>query len=219
MDSTQRTAIFALSLDAYPYYTILKKKLNQIVMNVTPKMVLILMILAIYSINVISQKRCYDYDAAGCRIIRDLSCDPSCSIIVTNINDAGLGSLRKAIECANNGDTIQFAPIVIGQVITVTSGPILINKSIYILQDLSTVVQVGGSVRSFQINNGTTTLNHIKLYAECHPWLQGTAIRNYGHLVMDTVTIVQQDNLSCAGASLNNFGTIAIIGDTKVIKE
>ena len=95
----------------------------------------------------------------------------------------------------------------------------MINKSINILQDISTVVQVGGSVRSFQINNGTTTLNHIKLYAECHPWFQGTAIRNYGHLVMDTVTIVQQDNVACIGASVNNFGTMAIIGDTKIIKQ
>jgi hypothetical protein len=188
-------------------------------MQTTVRIIQVLILSTLISVVGIGQKRCYDYDAAGCRIIRDLSCDPSCSIIVTNINDAGIGSLRKAIECARDGDTIQFAPAVIGQVINITSGPILINKSINILQDISTVVQVGGSVRSFQINNGTTTLNHIKLYAECHPWFQGTAIRNYGHLVMDTVTIVQQDNVACIGASVNNFGTMAIIGDTKIIKQ
>lgn len=188
-------------------------------MNIAKKITFIIGFTYLFITSGVGQKRCYDYDAAGCRIIRDLSCDPSCSIIVTNINDAGIGSLRKAIECARDGDTIQFAPAVIGQVINITSGPILINKSINILQDIYTVVQVGGSVRSFQINNGTTTLNHIKLYAECHPWFQGTAIRNYGHLVMDTVTIVQQDNVACVGASVNNFGTMAIIGDTKIIKQ
>jgi hypothetical protein len=86
-----------------------------------------------------SQKRCYTYDAAGCRILRDQSCDPTCSTLVVNVNDSGTGSLRKAIECASHGDTIKFAPNVIGQTITLLTS-IKINKNIHILQNVNSVV-------------------------------------------------------------------------------
>jgi hypothetical protein len=55
------------------------------------------------ALNVISQKRCYTYDAAGNRALRDLACDVACSNLVSNTNDAGPGSLRKAVQCATAG--------------------------------------------------------------------------------------------------------------------
>ena len=63
---------------------------------------------------------------------------PNCSqphattITVTNTNDSGISSLRQALIAAQNGDTIQFDPALNGQTIILTSGELLINKSITI---------------------------------------------------------------------------------------
>lgn len=44
------------------------------------------------------------------------------TLIVTNANDSGPGSLRQALADANNGDTIQFDVALNGQTISLTSG-------------------------------------------------------------------------------------------------
>ena len=50
--------------------------------------------------------------------------------IVTNNNDSGAGSLRKAIADANPGDTIEFDPSLANQTITLTSGQLEIDKNL-----------------------------------------------------------------------------------------
>ena len=54
------------------------------------------------------------------------------TITVTNGNDNGPGSLRQAIADAVNGDTINFDSSLNGQAITLSSGQLLVNKSIAI---------------------------------------------------------------------------------------
>src|SRR5678815_3238603 len=54
------------------------------------------------------------------------------TIIVTNTNDSGPGSLRQAIVDASDGDTIQFDPALNGQSITLTSVTLFVNKNISI---------------------------------------------------------------------------------------
>ena len=46
--------------------------------------------------------------------------------------DSGAGSLRQALADANSGDTIQFAPALNGQTITLTSAELVIDKNITI---------------------------------------------------------------------------------------
>jgi hypothetical protein len=53
-------------------------------------------------------------------------------ILVTSTADSGPGSLRDAVAAARDGDTIQFDPALNGQAITLTSGELLIDKSIAI---------------------------------------------------------------------------------------
>ena len=54
------------------------------------------------------------------------------TLIVTNTNDNGAGSLRAQIAAANSGDTIVFDSDLAGQTITLTSGELAINKSLTI---------------------------------------------------------------------------------------
>src|SRR6476646_5822152 len=53
------------------------------------------------------------------------------TIIVTNTNDNGPGSLRQALVDAQDGDTIQFDSSLNGQTITL-SGELVIDKNITI---------------------------------------------------------------------------------------
>src|ERR1043166_7264351 len=57
---------------------------------------------------------------------------PASVIIVTNTNDSGPGSLRQALADAHNGDTINFDVSLKGQSIALTSGELVIDKSITI---------------------------------------------------------------------------------------
>src|SRR5215469_12184500 len=57
---------------------------------------------------------------------------PANIITVTNTNDSGAGSLRQALADANDGDTINFDVSLQGQTIALTSGELVIDKSITI---------------------------------------------------------------------------------------
>lgn len=178
----------------------------------------LLLLFAVFTEN-IAQKRCYTYDAAGCRVLRDQSCDEDCSLVVTNTNDAGVGSLRKAINCAENGDTITFAPTVIGQTIVLTSGPIEINKTIHILQTISSEVTVQDGAPTFQVNSATLELQHIIINAECKINFLGTGLHNYGEMILRDVTIVEDGSAGCGNASVYNLGGMIIEGFTKIIQQ
>jgi hypothetical protein len=53
-------------------------------------------------------------------------------ITVTNTNDSGPGSLRQALVDSQDGDTVDFDPLLKGQTISVTSAELVINESITI---------------------------------------------------------------------------------------
>ena len=54
------------------------------------------------------------------------------TITVTNTNDSGAGSLRQALADAVDGDTINFDSSLNGQTITLTSGQLIVDKSVAI---------------------------------------------------------------------------------------
>src|SRR6186713_2009878 len=54
------------------------------------------------------------------------------TIVVTNTNDSGPGSLRQALADSNDGDMIQFDPALNGQTITLTTTELVVSKSITI---------------------------------------------------------------------------------------
>src|SRR5947208_6350497 len=78
------------------------------------------------------------------------------TIVVTNTNDSGPGSLRQALEIANDGDTIDAAGV--SGVITLTSGQLLMEKRVTINGAGADVLAVDGNATSsvFQIGTGAT---------------------------------------------------------------
>jgi hypothetical protein len=77
-------------------------------------------------------------------------------IPVTNTNDSGSGSLRQALAIANDGDTIDATGI--SGVIILTSGELLVSKSVTINGAGADVLSVDGNTTSrvFQTVTGET---------------------------------------------------------------
>src|SRR5437016_13583507 len=67
-------------------------------------------------------------------------------IPVTNTNDSGPGSLRQALAIANNGDTIDATGI--SGAITLTSGVLLVDKSVTINGPGADVLAIDGNMIS-----------------------------------------------------------------------
>jgi hypothetical protein len=85
---------------------------------------------------------------------------PTTVIVVTNTNDSGSGSLRDALAIANDGDTIDFDPSINGQTITLTSGQLVVGKSVTISGPGANQLAVDGNAndRIFYINPGETVI-------------------------------------------------------------
>jgi len=79
------------------------------------------------------------------------------TITVTNTNDSGPGSLRQALAIANDGDTIDAKGI--SGTITLTSGLLLVDKSVTINGAGAGVLAVDGNASSsiFQIGTGAAS--------------------------------------------------------------
>lgn len=80
------------------------------------------------------------------------------STIVSNTNDDGCGSLRKAVELANSGDVVQFEPSINSSTITLTSGQITIDKNLTIQGNgfIFTKIDGNSTGRIFSINQADT---------------------------------------------------------------
>src|SRR4029453_18520303 len=80
------------------------------------------------------------------------------TITVTNTNDSDAGSLRQALVDAVDGDTINFDSSLNGQTLTLTSGELLVNKSVTINGPGPNNLTVDGNhaSRVFQVSGGVT---------------------------------------------------------------
>ena len=80
------------------------------------------------------------------------------TITVTSVADSGKGTLRNAINNASGGDTINFAPGLIGQTITLSKNELEIDKNLTIVGPGAGSLSVSGgnTVRVFNIDSGVT---------------------------------------------------------------
>jgi len=135
------------------------------------------------------------------------------TIIVSNINDNGPGSLRQALADANDGDKIDATGV--SGVITLTTGQLLVAKSVTINGAGAGILAVDGNAttRVFQIGIG-------KIVA-----ISGLTIRNgqggFGGGVLNgaaaTLTITNSTlsgNTRAFGGATYNQGTLTIVSST-----
>jgi hypothetical protein len=76
------------------------------------------------------------------------------TITITNTNDSGPGSLRQALADANDGDTINFA---VTGTIGLTSGEVLVEKSVTISGPGATNLAIDGNAKSRVFYIGSAT--------------------------------------------------------------
>src|SRR5882672_4691416 len=135
------------------------------------------------------------------------------TILVSNTNDNGPGSLRQALVDANNNDTIDATGI--SGVITLTTGQLLVDKSVTINGAGAGVLAVDGNATSrvFQIATGETVS------------ISGLTIRNgqgnFGGGILNgagaTLTITNSTltgNTGAFGGGAFNSGILTIVSST-----
>jgi hypothetical protein len=163
---------------------------------------------------------------------------PSTLTVTSNLDTgiAGDGSLRGEIAAASSGDTINFAPSLAGQTITLTQGELAINQSLDIEGLGANQLSISGSNQSsvFDItasnasvtiagltitgglngdgggitNAGTLTVNYCTLTGNAANNNFGGAIDNLGTLTVNSCTL--SGNGAYFGAAIANEGTLAI---------
>jgi hypothetical protein len=117
---------------------------------------------------------------------------------VTNNNDSGPGSLRAAIASAHNGETINFAPSLNGQTITLTSGELLIKKGLTISGPGASLLAISGNAISG--NNGSRVFD-VSSPTKQQVTLSGLTLEN-GNGV--------GGGQNGYGGAVENFGTLTI---------
>ncbi|HQW01141.1 MAG TPA: hypothetical protein PLR30_01645, partial [Saprospiraceae bacterium] len=131
--------------------------------------------------------------------------------LTTNTNDGGVGSLREAITCAGDGDTLAFDPGVLnmGDTIMISSGALTISKNLFIDQGPSGIVKIKttGTHSIFDVDPGSSlSLRNVHLFMNpTSPNTQGRAVFNEGSLALKDVEILErQANLSGSGSTIHS---------------
>ena len=139
-------------------------------------------------------------------------------ITVTNTNDSGPGSLRQALGDTNDGDTINFS---VTGTIGLTSGELLVNKSITISGPGAEILGVNGNAtfRVFHIAPGKiVTISRLTIANGrafgFYPDNEGAGVLNqYATVTLDNCTISENVAENDGGGICNDgTGGAAIMG-------
>ena len=136
------------------------------------------------------------------------------SLVVSNTNNSGPGSLRQAIADALPGDTINFDLTLSGATISSTS--ISLTKHLTIdATNLSMPVTLNGNglSRLFQITTGTTVELKNMVLTNGGGNTLGGAIFNEGTLKL-TKSIISDSRASTSGGGIYNTGALVVIDST-----
>ena len=120
---------------------------------------------------------------------------------VTNTNNSGIGSLRKALDTVCADGTIHFAPELASQTITLLSGPLTLSKNVTIDGSAAPDLTISGNNadRVLIVNAGTTaTLNNLTV-SNGFGWQLAGGILNNGSLTLDHVNVTNNVMATDAG--------------------
>lgn len=158
---------------------------------------------------------CFNYP--GNQIIADFYSCSEC-LIVYSTSDSGVGTLREAISCALDGDTIRFAPNLRSDSILLSSNQLDINKELSIIAKSNLKIVVNGEFvnRVFDIVvNNEVLIEGVNLIAGDAQ--QGSAIRNYGNLLIKDVVVSYQYH-PLLESVVQNHEQMLIRGDVRIIQ-
>ena len=112
-----------------------------------------------------------------------------CGPHVISTADAGAGTLRRAIECAEPGDTITFGPALVGQSILLAT-PIILGKHIDIYANPLDQITISGenTTVAMAVAQGIET-KWTGLHIISGSFSQGAAILNTGSLTLESIRI------------------------------
>ena len=133
-----------------------------------------------------------------------LSTQAATSTVITT-NDSGAGSLRQALADVVDGDTINFDSALNGQTITLTSGELLVNKSISINGPGADNLTVDGNhaSRVFHVSGGVTvTLSDLTI-ANGASDIGGGIFNDHAYLTLSNCT-VSGNSATGSGGGLDN---------------
>src|SRR5262249_7473392 len=136
------------------------------------------------------------------------------TLTVLSTADSGPGSLRAEIAAAQSGDTIVFDPSLAGQTINLTSGELVIDKSLTIQGTASGPEAIsGGASRDFDVTTATPTVALANLQVGVGHAKNGGGILNTGSLTLNYCEVVDNEaleGLNSKGGGVDNLGTMVI---------
>jgi len=135
------------------------------------------------------------------------------TIMVTNTNDNGPGSLRQALALANDGDTIDATGI--SGVITLTSGELLVSQSVTIKGPGADLLAVDGNAAGtvFQVvSMGPVTISDLTIRNANGRF--GGGIFNGGVGPVTVSNSALSGNTAAFGGGVYNGGTLNIVNST-----
>jgi predicted outer membrane repeat protein len=128
---------------------------------------------------------------------------------VTSVRDSGPGTLREAVDAAQNGDTIVFDRSV--RTIVLSSGELVIARSVTIEGAKGVTIMSNLSSRAFNISpNAVLTLTQVSLTQNKAG--SGGAIFNAGTLNLNKVYIYE--NYAANGGAIYSTGTLNVDNST-----
>ncbi len=133
------------------------------------------------------------------------------TLLVTNPNDSGAGSLRAAVAAAQAGDTIAFAAALNGATIVLSSSEITIDRNLIVLGNGATATRISGANarRMFNITSeaAVVQISALSLLAgNAGDAGSGGAIRNVGDLRLDAVRL-QSNRAGVSGGAVYSLAS------------
>lgn len=135
------------------------------------------------------------------------------SITVSNSLDAGAGSFRDAIIASNSGDTIYFSPSIDGNTIFLSTGEIIIDKSLVIIGNGTSNTFLDGSNNSriLHISSaGNVSIENISFSNGFSVGSGGAILSESSDLFLENIVITNSAAMISGGALYNSLGYVSV---------